>query len=235
MNNNVNNNVNPSTNGVSTSGVSPSTSVPPSASVNPSTNVNNVTATNNANVVPPVVNAVNNSTVIPPVVNTVANNVPASNNVVNNQNNINNQDGIASNTYVIVGSIVGVVLLASVVLLVLLVTGVIGNRNRMTCTKTTNEAGYVYTEKRAYKFDKGYYTRVDRTFTYNYTNLTDDIYIQEFGELINSNSGVSSYGFGTTITREGNIVTITAYEPRYFDQTFDDIETMNNKEGFTCK
>lgn len=220
MNNNMNNNVNPNVNGISTTGV------------NTNANVSNV------NVIPAVASTggstVNNTQVVTPSTNVVSNSIPVTNTVVNNQNDINNQDGVASNTYVVVGGIVGVVLLASVGLLVLLVTGVIGSRNRMTCTKTINENGYVYAETRYYKFDKGLYSSVDKVITYTYNDLTDDMYNQQFDRLINNNSGVSSYGFGTQISREGNVVTITAYEPRYFDQTKDDIEIMNSKEGFTC-
>ena len=138
-------------------------------------------------------------------------------------------------TTVTVGSIAGVVVLGSIVLLVLLVTGVIGNRNRLTCTKTTNENGYVYNEKRIYKFDKGFYTEVNKILTFNYSNLTDDMYETEFNDIFESVGGVTKYGFGTQVTREGNIVTVTAYEPRYLEQKYDDIKTANTREGFSCK
>jgi len=217
MNNNINNNV----------GINPVASNVP----NVNTNSNIITNANVAqNVVPTV-----NPTGVTPGVSSIPNVNVMSSNMVNSQNNISNQNGIASNTYVIVGSIVGIVLLAAVFLLVLLVTGVIGNRNRLTCTKTVNESGFVYTEKRVYKFDKGLYTSVDKTYIYNYANLTDEIYNNDFAALLDTNSRVSTYGFGTEISREGNVVTITAYEPKYFDKTVDDINTSNNKEGFTCE
>lgn len=234
MNNNLNNNVNtgvPVNNGGPTTVINsvPVNSVPntvsvtqqvnpgvvntPGSVVNGAVNVQNTVPGTNVNVVP-------NTVPTPPIVNAV--------------NDIG-QDGIATNTYVLVGTIVGIVIMAAVFLLVLLVTGVIGNRNKLNCTKTTNEEGYVYTENRVYRFNDGpYYTKIDKTLIFDFTMLTDEMYNEKFSALIDNDNAVSSYGFGTYIRREGNRVIINSYDPKIFDKTVNDVLVGANKDGFTC-
>lgn len=226
MNNNVSNNIN-------------------SAAVNPAV----VNSNNTVNSVPGVVQSVapgvvsgvvQNSQVNPAMANSTTTNVvtPNVNTINSNGQNTSylNQSGSTTNMYVVVGSIVGIVLVASVVLLVLLVTGVIGSRNRLTCTRRTANDNFTLTETRLYKFDKGLYTSVNYTHVFEYhTSLTDDMYNSEFAAVLNNNSNVSSYGFDTKITRSGDVVTITAFEPRYWDKTMDDIKTQNKNEGFICE
>ena len=229
MNNNLNNNVNtgvPVNNGVPNTVINgvhvnsvPNTgnvtqqvnpgAVTPGNIVNSTVNVQNTIPGSNVNVVP-----------TPPIVNTV--------------NNMGH-DGIATNTYVLVGTIVGIVIMAAVFLLVLLVTGVIGDRNKLYCTKTTNEDGYVFTENRVYRFNDGpYYTKIDKTLIFDFLMLTDEMYNEKFSNLIDNDNAVSSYGFGTYIKREGNRVIINSYDPKIFDKTVNDVLVVANKDGFTC-
>lgn len=211
---------------VSTSATTPVVSAPQvnPGVVNPTTNV--------------VSNAVNVQNAVPISNVSVQNTVPVSNVAPNNvyatNNNIGN-DGVASNVYILVGTIAGIVILAAVFLLVLLVTGVIGNRNRLNCSKTTNEDGYVYTENRVYRFNDGpYYTKIDKTLIFDFSILTDEMYNEKFSNLIDNENAVTTYGFGTNIKREGNRVIITSYDPKIFDKTVNDVLVSTNVEGFTC-
>lgn len=194
--------------------------------VNPTTNV--VSSAVNLQNAAPISNGGVQNTVPVSTVNVTPSNVYAANNNIGN-------DGVASNVYILVGTIVGIVILAAVFLLVLLVTGVIGNRNKLTCNKITNEEGYVFTENRVYRFNDGpYYTKIDKTFIFDFTMLTDEMYNEKFSSLIDKENTVSTYGFGSNIIREGNRVIVTSYEPKIFDKTVDDVLISTDKEGFTC-
>ena len=220
VNNNLNNNIS-STNNL-TVGVIQPTATSNASFVQPS----QVTATTiqsaqiGANVQTAQVNTVNPSTVNQTQPNMV------------NSNNTNVAKNNDTNTYLIVGFFVGFVLLAGIFLLV---TGVIGNRNRLTCTKTINEEGFTHYIERFYKLEKGVYTRVENTDVYTYTSLTDETYNEKFGPLLEIKSGVTEYGFGTKIVRDGNVVTITSYNPNFFGDTLDEVKSSSAKEGFTCK
>ena len=202
------------------------------------------TVTQNASVVHPTQAAATSVQPLQTVATTVQSTPVAANNptvtipvqpTVGTPNNMSGNKKNDTNTFLIVGFFVGFVLLVAIFLLVLLVTGVIGNRNRLTCTKTINEEGYTHYVERFYKLDKGIYTRVENTDVYTYTSLTDEVYNEKFGPIIEITSGVTEYGFGTKINREGNIVTITSYNPNFFGDTIDDVKSDNAKEGFTCK
>lgn len=228
MNNNLNNNVATS---ASTANSLPNT-VGVTSQVNASATTPVVSASQvNPGVVNPATNVVSNAVNVQnavPVSNVVPNNVYATNNNIGN-------DGVASNVYILVGTIAGIVILVAVFLLVLLVTGVIGNRNRLNCSKTTNEDGYVYTENRVYRFNDGpYYTKIDKTLIFDFSILTDEMYNEKFSNLIDNENAVTTYGFGTNIKREGNRVIITSYDPKIFDKTVSDVLVSTNVEGFTC-
>lgn len=242
MNNNINNGVSSTVNGIQNAGTIPNNVSNVSTPVAQATTVNNgvtnnpgtnVYSGNTVGSTPKVVTAAQPTTVVNAV--PIVNSVPVSNPTPAVNNSINSQDGIATNTYVIVGCIVGFVILAAVFLLVLLVTGVIGDRNRLYCSKTVNENGYIYTEHRTYRFDNGpYYTRIEKVFTFDYANLTDDIYNETFSGLIDNENAVSTYGFDSNINRNGNIVTITSYEPKIFDRTVDEVLSSSKNDGFIC-
>ena len=123
----------------------------------------------------------------------------------------NKKDGVSTNTYLIVGFFVGFVLLAAGFLLFLLLSGTIGSRNRLTFSKTINDIGYTHVSTRYYKFDKNVFTQVHNVDTYTFESLTDEEYFTRFDKIINSETnGISEYGFGTQISRKGNVVTITS-------------------------
>ena len=146
----------------------------------------------------------------------------------------NKKDGVSTNTYLIVGFFVGFVLLAAGFLLFLLLSGTIGSRNRLTFSKTINDIGYTHVSTRYYKFDKNVFTQVHNVDTYTFESLTDEEYFTRFDKLINSETnGISEYGFGTQISRKGNVVTITSYNPNFFGDTKDDVIEDNTKDGFT--
>lgn len=199
-------------------------------------NVNNLGTTN-------VVTPTNATTTNTTMVNSASTATPVANtatvvnpNVTTTIQTANTTQKNNSNFYLIVGFFVGFVLLAAIFLLVLLLTGVIGNRNRLTCTKTVNEDGYTHVTQKFYKFDGNVYTQVNNVDTYTYTNLTDDVYNQTFEKIINNESnGVTSFGFGTQISREGNVVKITSYNPNFFGKTYDDVKGEDEGNGFTCE
>lgn len=159
--------------------------------------------------------------------------------IVNNGQNISNQNNINSKNnnsmYIWISVIVGFVLLMAVILLVLLLNGSIMNRNKITCTRTTEEGNYTLDIKKIYRFDKGEYLRVDefRTLTYHST-LTDEAYELEFNDLIDNPTRVSQYGFNTQISKEGNVVSISYYNPKILEETEESIRTSNTNDGFTC-
>lgn len=166
-------------------------------------------------------------------VSTNTNTVP----VRNVQNNVVSGKKKINKFYLWSGIIVGIVLIAAILLLVCLLNGSIDNRNRLTCTSTSQEDGYTRTIQRYYTFDNNINQKVNYTYTFNYTGgLTDEVYNTDFDAIINDpNHGATKYGFGTQITRDGNIVTITAYEPSYWSETYDEIKALNKDEGYSCK
>lgn len=146
------------------------------------------------------------------------------------------QKGYYKKFYVMMGIIVGLVLLIAGILLYFLLNGSIQNRNRLTCTKTVQGEGYQEHIRRYYTFDKNLMMRVYFTHTFTYDELTDDVYNETYGELIKDDRlPISKYGFGTKVNRDGNIVTVTAYDVNYFESTDKDVKNQNNDEGFTCK
>lgn len=154
-------------------------------------------------------------------------------NTVNNDEDA--QKAYYKKIYTMMGIIVGSVLLIAGILLYFLLNGSIENRNRLTCTKTIQGEGYQEHIKRYYTFDNGLMMRVYLTHTYTYDNLTDDLYEEIFGNVIsNDNQPLSKYGFGTGINRDGNVVTVTAYDVNYFESTDKDMLKKNKEEGFTC-
>lgn len=161
------------------------------------------------------------------------------NNSVNNVNpNINGQvvnNNNNNNMYIWISVIVGFVLVIAIILLVLLLNGSIMNRNKITCTRLTEEGNYSLDIKKIYRFDKGEYYRVDefRTLTYH-SGLTDDAYKLEFNDLINNPTGVSQYGFNTKISKEENVVKISYYNPKILEETYESIRSSNTADGFTC-
>lgn len=184
-------------------------------------------------------NNLNGSTNSSQVVN---NNLNANNNtgqVVNNGQNISNLNNTSSKSnnsiYIWISVIVGFVLIVAIILLVLLLNGTIMNRNKLTCTRSSEEGLYTLDIKKIYRFDKGEFYRVDefRTLTYH-SNLTDEAYELEFSDLINNPTGVSQYGFNTKISKEGNVVNISYYNPKILDQSYDNIKTTNESDGFVC-
>ena len=144
------------------------------------------------------------------------------------------KDEVSTNTYLFVGFFVGFVLLAAGFLLVLLLNGTIGSRNRLTFSKTINDVGFTHVATRYYKFDKNVFTQVNNVDIYTFESLTDEEYFTRFDKLINDETnGISEYGFGTQISRKGNVVTITSYNPNFFGDTKDDVIEDNTKDGFT--
>lgn len=153
----------------------------------------------------------------------------AQNNVVVGKNN--------NKVFVWVGVIVGFALLIAFVLLGFLLSGTIANRNRLTCTMSTPEDGYNYTIKRYYTFADGIMKRLDLTYTFNYNNtFTEDMYNDTFSEIINKEQrGSTKYGLGTNISKSGNVVTITAFQPSYWNESYKTVKDTNKTEGYTCK
>ena len=222
MNNNVNSNGNIVTQPVN---VQPTSSTP----VNTQTVVSGVTPTQVVYQQP-----VNNVNAIPVAagVNGIPTNLVSSNNVNSLQQKKNGD--VSTNTYLLVGFFVGFVLLAAGFLLFLLLSGTIGSRNRLTFSKTINDVGYTHLAMRYYKFDGNVYTQVNNVDTFTFTSLTDEEYNTRFEKFINDETnGISEYGFGTQISRNGNVVTITSYNPNFFGDTKDDVKEDNLKEGFT--
>lgn len=133
--------------------------------------------------------------------------------------------------------IVGIILLIAVVLLIFLLTGTIGSRNRLSCTITTKEDGYDYKIVKNYVFDNDVMQKVYYTYTFSYNgNFTDDMYYQNFEKIINNEThGSSKYGFNTKISKEDNVVTITAYEPSYWKESYKEIKSSNKDEGYSCR
>lgn len=171
-----------------------------------------------------------------PGVNTAATVTP----IVTNQPSINNNNNIQESYYkkffIMMGIIVGGVLLISGILLYFLLNGSIENRNRLTCTKTIQGEGYEEHIRRYYTFDGGIMKRVYVTHTFTYDELTDDMYNQTFDEIINNDTHfVTEYGLGTNIVKEDNVVTINAYDINYSGEDVKSIEKKNKKEKFTCK
>ena len=153
------------------------------------------------------------------------------------ENNVNTKNNSGKkNIYMKAIIAIIVVLIVSIGLLIFLLTGSISNRNKLVCKKTTNENGYTYEIKNVYSNgDKGA-TRIDHTYTFNYnSNLTDDLYNDTFDSIINSSSGVTEYGFETKISRDGNVVTITAYVLEYFSGDFKTIKKNQKSKGFSCR
>lgn len=172
--------------------------------------------------------------------NNVNNNMVSNTNTVVNNNQINtiNEEQSYKKAYIWIGVFVGIVLLIAGILLFFLLNGSIENRNRLTCTKTTQEDGYDYSIKKYFTFDNKKMVRVYYTYTFKYlTELSDDEYNETFGAYINidNNVGSSKYGLATNVQRKRNIVEITSYEPNYFGEMFKDIETNNKKEGYSCE
>ena len=213
--------------------------------------VNNVVTDNNSNVVSaslqsvatqpsvvaetPVVGAeISTANVVQPTVAPSATVQPTVTNTLNNVDNA--QKAYYKKIYIMMGIIVGGVLLIAGILLFFLLNGTIENRNRLTCTKTIQGEGYQEHIKRYYTFDGGVMKRVYYTHTFTYDNLTDDVYEQTFGNLIeNDKHPISTYGLGTNINREDNIVTVTAFDDNYYEETDKDILKKNKNENFTCE
>lgn len=205
----------------------------------PATNIVNVDTSNVGVNVTDHLSTTTNAT--QPVVNATTPNV-ATNTVVNpnveksGNNNENSQEKYYKKFFVMMGIIVAGVLLISGILLYFLLNGSIENRNRLTCTKNVQGEGYEEHVKRYYTFDGGVMKRVYFTHTFTYDELTDDMYNETYDEIINNdNHFISKYGLGTSITREENVVTITAYDINYFQDEVKDIKNKNDKEGFTCE
>lgn len=188
------------------------------------------------------VNTVEQTSVVTetPIVNTTQNVTPSAT-VQPNVTNTKSNDEIAEkayykNIYTMMGIIVGAVLLIAGILLYFLLNGTIENRNRLTCTKTIQGEGYQEHIKRYYTFDNGLMMRVYLTHTYTYDELTDDIYDQTFGDVIkDEKQPISKYGFGTNVMRKDNVVTVTAYDVNYFEDTDKDVQKQNKDEGYTCE
>lgn len=211
MENNVNNNV---------------------GNTNPGVINNNVSNTTNGvvggNVAPSVVSPTN----VTPMVQNI------NPNVVNTQPVNNTKKKSYKKFYIWMGIIMGFVLIIAGILLYFLLNGSIENRNRMTCTKTTQEEGYDYTIRRYYTFDNKKMVRVYYTYTFDYHNeITDDFYNTEFDSIININNniGSSKYGLSTNIQKKDNSVIINAYEPNYYNEFYDDLKKNNTKDGYTCE
>ena len=196
---------------------------------------NNVNNTNLNNSVSPSVatNATGNN---PNVVNVPGNvNMGVNANAVNvGINNTNNSQKNSNTAYIWIFVFVGIVIVVAVILLIMLFTGVIDNRNRLTCTKTTQEDGYDYTIKRYYILEDGINQRVELTYTFDYNGtLTDDLYESTFKKYLDNTT--TKYGFDTKVTRDEDIVTITAYQPTFFNETEKELKSTNSSEGYSCK
>lgn len=158
--------------------------------------------------------------------------------VVESTKNVDEKKKSYKTLYILIGVFVGFVLLVAVILLYFLLNGDIENRNRLTCTRTTQEEGYNYSIQRYYTFEDKKMVRVYYTYVFDFVDeLTDDLYNETFEEVINMNNNVGStkYGLATTIERGENLVKITSYEPNYFNEFFDDVNNFNKKEGYTCE
>lgn len=179
-------------------------------------------------------------TVATPSINTTQTVTPSAT-VKPSVSNSGNNDEVAQKAYykkiyIMMGIIVGSVLLIAGILLYFLLNGTIENRNRLTCTKTIQGDGYQEHIKRYYTFDGGLMKRVYFTHTFTYDNLTDDMYDQKFGNVItNDNHPISSYGLGTNISRDGNVVTVTAFDDNYLGEFDKDILKRNKDEGYSCE
>ena len=214
MENNVNNNVGNTNPGVINNNVSNTT--------------NNVNGVVGSNVTPSVVTPTN----VTPMVQNI------NPNVVNTQPVNNTEQKSYKKFYIWMGIIMGFVLIIAGILLYFLLNGSIENRNRMTCTKTTQEEGYDYTIRKFYTFDNKKMVRVYYTYTFDYHNeITDDFYNTEFDSIININNniGSSKYGLSTNIQKKDNSVIINAYEPNYYNEFYDDLKNTNTKDGYTCE
>ena len=214
MENNVNNNVGNTNPGVINNNVSNTT--------------NNVNGVVGSNVTPSVVTPTN----VTPMVQNI------NPNVVNTQPVNNTEQKSYKKFYIWMGIIMGFVLIIAGILLYFLLNGSIENRNRMTCTKTTQEEGYDYTIRKYYTFDNKKMVRVYYTYTFDYHNeITDDFYNTEFDSIININNniGSSKYGLSTNIQKKDNSVIINAYEPNYYNEFYDDLKNTNTKDGYTCE
>ena len=179
-------------------------------------------------------------TVATPSINTTQTVTPSAT-VKPSVSNSGNNDEVAQKAYykkiyIMMGIIVSSVLLIAGILLYFLLNGTIENRNRLTCTKTIQGDGYQEHIKRYYTFDGGLMKRVYFTHTFTYDNLTDDMYEQKFGNVItNDNHPISSYGLGTNINRDGNVVTVTAFDDNYLGEFDKDILKRNKGEGYSCE
>lgn len=239
MENSVNNNVNNSANNNATLNYNVPNLGTTGVVTPANANANSTNTVQTATVVMPTTGASNTTVSNPTAVAQapVASSATVINpNVATTTQTVNTSKKNNSNTYLIVGFFVGFVLLAAVFLLVLLLTGVIGNRNRLTCTKTVTENGYTHVTQKVYKFDGDVYIQVNNLDTYTYTALTDDVYNEKFDKIINNETnGITEYGFGTQIFREGNVVKITSYNPNFFGEKYNDVKSADESNGFTCE
>jgi len=171
------------------------------------------------------VNSTIQNTTVPPINSNVSDNVDT------------DEEKSMKNTYIWIGVIVALVLVIAGVLLYFLLNGSIADRNRYTCTKTTQEDGYEYFIKRYYTLDNKVMVRVYYTYEFRYKDeYTDDMYNQTYDDIINNETnGITRYGLNTYIEKIDNTVRISAYEPNYFSENIKDIEKKNKDEGFTCE
>ena len=240
MENNVNNNVANNTN-VATGSVQPSVSSTSVETVQPvvspataSTAVNPTVANTT---VSPATSTVANAAPINTVAATASVVPPVNTTSVNNGKNNNETQLYYKKFYIMMGILVGSVLLIAGILLFFLLNGTIENRNRLTCTKTTQEDGYTYHVKRYYTFDRKVMQRIYYTHTFTYNDeFTEDMYNQTYDDIINNeNNGITNYGFNTKISKECNFITITAYDINYYNDTLDTIKESNAMEAYTCE
>lgn len=171
------------------------------------------------------VNSTIQNTTVPPINSNLSGNVD------------NDEEKSMKNTYIWIGVIVALVLVIAGVLLYFLLNGSIADRNRYTCTKTTQEDGYEYFIKRYYTLDNKVMVRVYYTYEFRYKDeYTDDMYNQAYDDIINNDTnGITRYGLNTSIQKDDDTVRISAYEPNYFSENIKDIEKKNKDEGFTCE
>ena len=174
--------------------------------------------------------------VVTPGVNSTIPNIPVTT-INSNGNGDNVEEKNMKQTYILIGVIVGLVLVIAGILLYFLLNGSIANRNRYTCTKTTQEDGYEQFIKRYYTLDNNVMVRVYYTHEFRYNDeLTDDMYNQTYGDIINNDTnGITRYGLNTSIQKDDDTVIISSYEPNYFSENVKDIEKNNKEDGFTCK
>lgn len=183
------------------------------------------------------ISSVNTNTAVTGNVNTTP--IPNTTNVNSNMANVALNGGgtsqkNSSKLYVWIFVFVGIVIVVAIILLIMLFTGTIDNRNRLTCTKTTQEDGYDYTIKRYYILENGINQRLELTYTFDYNGtLTDDLYESTFRPYLDNTT--TKYGFDTKVTRDGDIVTITAYQPTFFNETEKELKSTNASEGYSCK